>query len=98
MAHTFGASQSRPPAASAPSIARFVQSTAFGPEQVKALTIAFDGACQTLGLVDRDDPMIETVAMAILGVAQCGARGPDQIRQRALAILRSTEPPSSSAA
>ena len=72
-------------------ITHLLQISAFGPEEVREIISAFDGACLALGLTDRTDLLIERVALAVIGAAERGARGKDQIQRRALAILHSTE-------
>ena len=40
----------------------------FGPAEIKAMTAAYEAALLDLGLVDRDDPLTEIVATAILAL------------------------------
>jgi hypothetical protein len=79
-------------------ITRLLQSSVFGPEEVREITSAFDGACQALGPVNGDDALVERIALAVIGAAERGARGREQIQRRALAILHSTEPSQSATA
>ena len=51
-------------------IYRLIANGTFGPEEIKAMTAAYEGALLDLGLVDRDDPITEIVATAI--VEHCG--------------------------
>ena len=74
-------------------IKHLLEGSVFGPEEIKEIVVAFDGACTELGLVDRADQLVEKVAVAVIGEAERGARG-EQIQIRALAILRATAPPS----
>lgn len=48
------------------------------------MTAAYEAALLDLGLVDRDDPITEIVAMAIVGIADRGERDPTIIKERAL--------------
>ena len=43
-----------------------LQGRAFGPEDIKVMSTAFEGALNALGLMDRADPLNELVA----GIAQ----------------------------
>jgi hypothetical protein len=61
--------------------------TAFGPEQVRAMTTAYEDALRVLRLADRADPITEMVAKAIIEVAKTGERDPAQIRKLAIASL-----------
>ena len=71
-------------------IGRLLKDAAFGPEEIAAITTAFEGACKTLGLTERNDPIVETVAKAILLAAEHGAGSAEQIQQRALMVLQSS--------
>jgi hypothetical protein len=62
----------------------------FGPEEVAIISTAFEGVCRTLGLTERNDPVVEMVATAILRAADFGTGSADQIQQRALMVLRSS--------
>ena len=48
----------------------------FGPEDVAALTTAFEAAVGKLGLVDRSDPTTVTLAKLIIELAKAGEREP----------------------
>lgn len=54
-------------------ITPFLHNQPFDPEALKAIGQAFDDACRTLGLADRDD---ELVARQIIELAQTGVRTP----------------------
>jgi GAF domain-containing protein len=59
----------------------------FTPEQIAAMTTAFDAACRDLGLLTRDDPIVRMVAKAIVDVASAGDFDPEEIRSRVLKRL-----------
>ena len=65
-------------------INRLLKHAAFGPEEVAPIIAAFEGACGTLGLTDRNDPVVETVAKAILHAAEHDASSAEKIQKRAL--------------
>ena len=48
----------------------------FTPEDITALTTAFEGALIDLGLVDRDDPAVTMVAQRIIEFAKHGEKTP----------------------
>jgi hypothetical protein len=52
----------------------------FAPEEVAMLGKVFDDLLQTLGLVDRKDPMTEIVAKKLIDLANTGIREPDRLK------------------
>ena len=60
------------------------QEVAFSPEEVSAITKAFEAALQRLGLVNRSDPVAETVARKIIELARTGERDPDRLCDQVL--------------
>jgi hypothetical protein len=65
-------------------IYRLIANGSFGPDEIKAMTAAYEAALLDLGLVDRDDPITEIVASAIVGITSMGERHPPTIKDRAL--------------
>lgn len=65
-------------------IYRLIANGNFGPEEITAMTAAYEAALLDLGLVDRDDPITEIVAAAIVNVTGMGERDPVTIKDRAL--------------
>jgi hypothetical protein len=65
-------------------IYRLIAKGTFGPEEIEAMTAAYEAALVDLGLVDRDDPITEIVATAIVSVSSRGERDPVVIKDRAL--------------
>ena len=51
-----------------------LQGRAYGPEDIKVMTTAFEGALNALGLMDRGDPLNELVARKIIEIAKTGER------------------------
>src|SRR5580700_2028495 len=78
-------------------IYRLIANGSFGPEEIKAMTAAYEAALLDLGLVDRDDPITEIVATAIVTVTSKGERDPTIIKDRALNAI-GTRPYDSTAA
>jgi DNA-directed RNA polymerase subunit H (RpoH/RPB5) len=60
------------------------QEAVFSPEEVSAITKAFEAALQSLGLVNRADPVAETVARKIIDLARMGERDPDRLCDQVL--------------
>jgi hypothetical protein len=61
------------------------QDTAFGPEEIKAMTVAYEDACRVLKLVDkRDDPLTQILALKIIEIGKTGELDPIKIRDLAL--------------
>jgi len=61
----------------------------FSPEEVAMLGNVFEEVLQTLGLVDRKDPMTEMVAKKLVELATPGIRDP--ARLKALTIQAFTQ-------
>ena len=70
-------------------IIQLLQGRAFGPEDIKVMSMAFEGALNALGLMDRVDPLNELVAKKIIEIAKTGERNPSRLRDRALKSLQS---------
>jgi hypothetical protein len=72
-------------------IYRLIASSSFGPDEIEAMTAAYEGALVDLGLKDRDDPLTQLVAKSIVDATTAGERNPETIKERALAALRMTK-------
>ena len=66
-------------------IRRFIPGSAFDPETIARMVVAFEGARTVLNLDDPNDPMVETVAKKIISLASQGVTDPDEIRRRVVA-------------
>jgi hypothetical protein len=66
-----------------------LQGRAYGPEDIKVMSTAFEGALNALGLMDRWDPLNELVARKIIEIAKTGERNLSRLRDRALKSLQS---------
>jgi hypothetical protein len=69
-------------------IYRLLQGSAFEPEQVKVMTAAFEDVCRELGLAEREDPLRDMVAKAIVECAQTGERDVIRLRECAHKALK----------
>jgi hypothetical protein len=61
--------------------------TFLGRQKLKRWAAAYEAALVDLRLVDRDDPITEIVATAIIGITSRGERDPTMIKERALKTL-----------
>lgn len=61
------------------------QDPAFGPEEIKAMTMAYEDACRALKLMEkRSDPLTQILALKIIEIAKTGELDPIKIRDAAL--------------
>jgi hypothetical protein len=67
---------------------RTMRDVAFDDRAVDAMTTAYEGALQDLGLTNRRDPRMETVAAKIIQLARTGERNPDRLRALAVKAMR----------
>ena len=71
-------------------IYRLIANGPFEPEEIEVMTAAYEAALVDLGLADRDDPITEIVATAIVGITSRGERHPATIKDRALNAIRAS--------
>jgi hypothetical protein len=64
-----------------------IASGTFGPDEIKAMAATYEGALIDLQLIDRNDPLTELIAKAIVNVTATGERDPEKIKERALNAL-----------
>jgi hypothetical protein len=69
-------------------ITPFLRSQAFEPEQIEAMTTAFNNACNALGLSDRTDKLTEIVANHVIELAQHGVLDPVELTEATLQSLK----------
>jgi len=69
-------------------IYRLIASGSYGPDDIKAMTAAYESALIEIGVADRDDPLTEMLAKFVLTVTATGERDPEKIKERALHALR----------
>jgi hypothetical protein len=68
-------------------IHRLMDKAAFGPDEIRSMSVAYDTALQALGLIDRNDPVTELVAKKIIEIAQTGERNSQRLSTRAIEQL-----------
>jgi hypothetical protein len=65
----------------------YLKEAVFDPKAIEAMTAAFEAVCESLKLVNRDDPITEIVARKVIEVAGTGERDPERIRELVLLAL-----------
>jgi hypothetical protein len=68
-------------------IYRFIANGSFGPDEIKVMTEAYEGALIDLRIVNRDDPVTELIAKSIVNVTATGERDPRVVKERAVNAL-----------
>ena len=68
-------------------IYRLIAVGTFGPDEIRVMVAAYEGALADLRLTDRDDPITEIIAKSIVNVTATGERDPGNIKERALNAL-----------
>ncbi len=66
------------------SLGPYIGEANFDPTAIAAMTTAFHTVCDALLLVDREDPIIEIVALKVIEIARTGERAPERIRDLTL--------------
>jgi hypothetical protein len=69
----------------------YIGHAVFDPSTIAAVKAAFCAACDSLLLVDREDPIIELVALKVIEVASTGECDPQRILD--LTLLAFNESP-----
>ena len=68
-------------------IYRLIANGSFGPDEIEAMTVAYEGALIDLGVTNPDDPITELIAKSIVNVTVTGERDPVLIKERAINAL-----------
>jgi hypothetical protein len=68
-------------------IYRLIASGSFGPDEIGIMTAAYECALTDLRMVDRNDPLTELIAKAIVNVTATGERDPEKVKKRAINAL-----------
>jgi hypothetical protein len=74
-------------------IHRLLEDTAFGPEDIKTMTTAFEAALKTLRVADSTSPMAELIGKNIVDVARRGERDPARLLEKALGPIKAVDAP-----
>ncbi len=70
-------------------IHRLLKNTAFGPEEVERLVVAYEETLRALGLKNRNDAITQLVAEKIIAIGRLEIEDPAEIAKLALKELRS---------
>jgi hypothetical protein len=68
-------------------IYRLLKDTAFGPEDIERLVMAYEQTLRALRLKDRNDPITQLVAEKIIAIGRTGIEDPTEISKLALKQL-----------
>ena len=68
-------------------IYRLIANGSFGPDEIKVMTAAYEGALIDLSVANRDDPITDLIAKAIVNVTDTGERDPILVKERAINAL-----------
>ena len=68
-------------------IYRLIANGSFGPDEIEVMTAAYEDALLDLRLANRDDPITELIAKAIVNVTATGERDPIRVKERAINAL-----------
>ena len=68
-------------------IYKLIANGSFGPDEIEVMKSAYEAALADVGVSDRDDPITDLIAKAIVNVISIGERDPKQAMERALNAL-----------
>ncbi len=68
-------------------IYRLIANGSFGQMEIEVMSAAYESALVNLGIANRDDPITELLAKAIVNVVATGERDPKLVEQRAINAL-----------
>lgn len=68
-------------------IYKLIENGSFGQMEIEVMSAAYEAALINLGITNRDDPITELIAKAIVNVVATGERDPKLVEQRAINAL-----------
>jgi hypothetical protein len=68
-------------------IYKLITNGSFGPQEIEAMSAAYENALIDLGITNRDDLVTELIAKSIVNVIATGERNPELIKERAINAL-----------
>jgi len=75
----------------------YLQGQAFDPDSIRVMSVAFENACNQLGILDKHDAVTKIVARTVIDMAQRGFRDEasltDAVMQEFRPLPRSGQPP-----
>ena len=66
---------------------KLIANGTFGPDEIEVMKAAYEAALVDVGITDRNDPITELIAKAIVTVTASGERNPRAVVERALNAL-----------
>ncbi len=74
-------------------IRSYLQGEVFDEEATGAMGLAFERACETLGLIDKSDPATRLLAEKVIEAAKTGERHADRLYEMAIESVRRSPDP-----
>jgi len=68
-------------------LTRFLEDTAFGPDEIAIMVMAYEMGLAQINASGDNDPTAETLAQTIVMLAKRGERDPIRLEQRAIEII-----------
>ena len=68
-------------------IVPFLRDSAFGPQEIQAMSFALDEVCTSLGVPDGDNEARRVIAERIVALAKCGDCNAMHLRDRVIREL-----------
>jgi len=68
-------------------IYKLIANGSFGQKEIELMSAAYESALVNLGITNREDPITELIAKAIVNVVATGERDPKLVEQRAMNAL-----------
>jgi hypothetical protein len=68
-------------------IYKLIANGSFGPDEIKVMNEAYEGALIDLDIAKRDDPITDLIAKSIVNVAATGECDPILVKERAINAL-----------
>jgi len=65
-------------------IYKLIANGSFGPQEIEAMSAAYESALFDLDITNRDDLITELIAKSIVNVISTGERNPELIKERAI--------------
>jgi hypothetical protein len=73
-------------------LTRFLEDTAFGPDEIAIMVMAYEMGLTQINASGHNDPTAETLAQTIVMLAKQGERDPVRLEQRAVEIMSGKSP------
>jgi hypothetical protein len=57
----------------------YLKGAVFDPKAIEAMSAAFNAVCDSLQLINRDDPLTQIIARKVVELAGTGERDPERL-------------------